>query len=113
MIYIQIRDTKGNILAKPKTIKEAVPIAERLRDELKESIEIWDTTPYKKTANFYEFGYHRCMTVCYNPKQPKFLMKVGNDDWAEIHAGTEENFKDIVNIVKKYNPDKTVETRIE
>lgn len=111
MIYVQIRDTKGNVLAKPKSVKEAIPIAEKLRDERKESIEIWDTTPIKKTANFYEFGYHRTITVCYNPKQPKFLIKVGNDDWTEIKAGTEENFNDIVNIVKKYNPDKNVENK--
>ena len=113
MIYVQIRDLKGNVLAKPKTVKEAIPIAEKLRDERKESIEIWDTTPVKKTANFYEFGYHRTITVCYNQKQPLFLIKVGNDDWTEVNAGTEENFNDIVNLVKKYNPDKTVETRIE
>ena len=109
MIYIQIRDTKGNVLAKPKTIKEAVALAEKLRDERKETMTIWDTTPIRKTANFYEYGYHAHIWVEY---EPKFFMKVDNDDWTQIKVETEEQFNDIINTVKKYNPDKTIETKI-
>lgn len=110
MIYVQIRDTKGNILAKPKTIKEAVELAEKLRDERKETMTIWDTTPVRKTANFYEYGYHAHIWVEY---EPKFFMKINNDDWTKINVETENEFNNIVRIVKECNPDKTVETKIE
>lgn len=110
MIYYQIRDTKGNILAKPKTQKEAIELAEKLRDERKETITIWDTQPVRVSANFYLYGYHNKITFEY---EPKFFMKVDNDDWCQINVNTEEEFNKIVNLVKECNPGKNIETKIK
>lgn len=110
MIYIQIRDTKNNVLAKPKTMSEAVKLAEQLRDERKETVTIWDTTPVRITANFYQYGYHNKVTFEY---EQKYFMKVDNDDWEQIKVDTEEQFNSLMELVKKYNPNKSIKTKIE
>ena len=110
MIYFQIRDTKGNILAKPQTEKEAVELAMKLKNERKETMTIWNTKPIRKAANFYEYGYHANIWVEY---EPKFFMKIDDDNWTEIRVETEEEFNKIVSLVKECNPDKIIETRIE
>lgn len=110
MIYIQIRDSKNNILAKPKTMSEAVKLAEQLRDERKETVTIWDTEPVRITANFWQYGYHNKITFDY---EKKFFMRVDGGDWEKISVETEEQFDEIISLVKKYNPDKTIETKIE
>lgn len=110
MIYIQIRDSNNNILEKPKTMSEAVKLAEKLRDERKETITIWNTEPVRITANFYQYGYHNKITFEY---EKKFLMKVDEGEWERIKVETKEQFDDIISLVKKYNPDKKIETKIE
>lgn len=110
MIYIQIRDSKNNVLAKPKTISEAVEIAKQLRDTRKETITIWDNKPERITANFYQYGYHQKISFEY---EKKFFMKVANDDWERVSVETEEQFNEIISMVKKYNSNKIIETKIE
>ena len=110
MIYIQIRDSKNNILAKPKTMPEAVKLAKQLRDERKETITIWDTEPERITANFWQYGYHNKITFDY---KKKFLMRVDGGNWERISVETEEQFNNLIATIKKYNPDKNIETKIE
>jgi hypothetical protein len=110
MIYIQIRDSKNNVLDKPKTMKEAVRVAEKLRDKRKETITIWNNEPVRITANFWQYGYHNKITFDY---EKKFLMRVDNGDWEKINVETEEQFNNLVVTIKKYNPDINIETKIE
>ena len=109
MIYIQIRDSRNNVLEKPKTMPEAVKLAEKLRDERKETITIWDTEPVRVSANFYLYGYHNKVTFEY---EKKFFMRVDGDDWQRINVETEEQFNNLIATVKKYNPGKNIETKI-
>lgn len=110
MIYIQIRDSRNNVLEKPKTMAEAVKMAEKLRNERKETITIWDTEPVRVSANFYLYGYHNKVTFEY---EKKFFMKADGDDWQRINVETEEQFNTLVATVRKYNPGKNIETKIE
>lgn len=110
MIYIQIRDTKNNVLAKPKTMVEAVNLAKQLRFERKETITIWTTEPVRVSANFWEYGYHNKITYDY---EKKFFISVDGGDWEQIKVETVEQFEKIVTLIKECNPDKTIGTKIE
>lgn len=73
MIYFKVTDDKGKVYAKSlKSYEEAETLGRKLVDELKCDITVWSTKPYKKTANFYEYGYHNMVTFCYHaPVQEK------------------------------------------
>lgn len=110
MIYIQIRDLKNNILAKPKTMSEAVKLAKQLRDEKKETITVWNNEPERITANFWEYGYHIKISFEY---KKEFFMRVCGHDWEKINVETEEQFNNLIATIKKYNTDINIETKIE
>ena len=76
----------------------------------KETVTIWDTEPVRVTANFWQYGYHNKITFDY---EKKFLMRVDGGNWEKISVSTEEQFYEIISLVKKYNPDKNIETKIE
>lgn len=109
MIHIQVRDSKNNVLVKPKTIDEAVKLAEDFMNERKENITVWTTEPLRLSANYYQYGYHNRYTFEY---EKKFFMKVDNGEWRKISVETEEEFNEVISLFKWAHPDKNIETRI-
>ena len=55
---IQVRDSKNNVLAKPKDMKEAERLARSFLAEKKEKITVWTTEPVRTGTNFYRYGYN-------------------------------------------------------
>lgn len=69
-MYIQVRDSKNNVLAKPTDMKEAESLARSFLAEKKEKITVWTTEPVRTGTNFYRYGYNCKWTF-----EPEFDLK--------------------------------------